>query len=79
MLNQPVWVRVENAPRAAWIAAEAVRFGASKEVGIRFFRPCPPNFFSGTTVRESIPRVDAGEEETVDLDEMRSESWRVLE
>jgi len=49
-LYRPLWVRVENAPRAGWIAAEPVRLGGSKEVGIRFYRPCPRDFFLGATL-----------------------------
>jgi hypothetical protein len=68
MLYRSLWVRVESAPGAGWIAAETVRFGHSKEVGIRFYRPCPRNFFLGATLRESIPSVDDDEIETPFMD-----------
>jgi len=73
-LYRPLWVRVEDAPRAGWIAAEPVRFGGSNEVGIRFYRPCPRDFFLGATLRESIPLATARENETPILDQERSES-----
>jgi len=63
-LYRPLWVRVEDAPGAGWIAAEPVRFGRSQEVGIRFYRPCPRDFFLRATLPESIPRVTASENET---------------
>ena len=67
-LNQPLWVRVENAPGAGWIAAETVRYGGSKEVGIKFYRPCPRNFFVGAAIAESIPRFADDEIETPFMD-----------
>jgi len=72
-LHRPLWVRVEDAPGAGWIAAEPVRFGHPKEVGIRFYRPCPRDFFLGATLRESMPWATAGERETRFLDQERSE------
>jgi len=68
LLYRPLWVRVENAPGAGWIAAETVRFGQSKEVGIRFYRPCPRNFFLAATLRESNPSVADDEIETPFMD-----------
>ncbi len=68
-LYRPLWVRVENAPGAGWIAAEPVRFGRSKEIGIRFYRPCPRNFFLGATLPESFPCDDRSEDETIFKDE----------
>jgi hypothetical protein len=58
-LYRPLWVRVENAPGVGWIAAETVRFGRSKDVGIRFYRPCPRYFLLGNTlIRHPDGRVE---------------------
>ena len=73
VLHEPLNVRLENEPGAGWIAAETVRFGRSKEVGIRFYRPCPRGFFLVATLRESIPRVTDDEKEPPFMDEKRSE------
>ena len=68
-LYRPLWVRVETAPAAGWIAAEPVRFGRPNEVGIRFYRPCPRNFFLGAMLSDSFPGDDHSEDETLFKDE----------
>jgi hypothetical protein len=68
-LHRPLWVRLEDAPRAGWIAGEPVRFGCSNEVGIRFYRPCPRDFFLSATLGNGIPSIDASEDTTVVLEE----------
>ncbi|MFI5456629.1 MAG: PilZ domain-containing protein [Isosphaerales bacterium] len=72
-LYQPLWVRVENAPAAGWIAAETIRFGSPEEVGIRFYRPCPWNFLMGATFRRSIPNVADDQKVPPFVDEGKSE------
>src|SRR5579872_5612586 len=64
-LYRPLWVRVEDAPGAGWIAAEPVRVGHPNEVGIRFYRPCPRNFFLGATLPDTFPDEDHSEDETL--------------
>jgi hypothetical protein len=64
-LYRSIWVRIENAPAAGWIAAEPVRFGRSNEVGIRFYRPCPRDFFLRATLPESSPSAERSEDETL--------------
>jgi hypothetical protein len=70
-----VWIRLAEAPEVGWLAAQAVRFEGSNEVGIRFGRRCPPAFLSqailGVDPRGSV----LGDEETVDLREMDSATW----
>ena len=39
-LNQPLEVRLDDAPEIGWIKAEAVRYGQPQGVAIRFDRPC---------------------------------------
>jgi hypothetical protein len=73
ILHQPIEVRIENAPETGWIEAEAVRFGRAKEVGIRFYHPCPRDFFSAAARGIDSARVAASDEETLYLDDVASE------
>ena len=71
-LHQPIEVWIENAQETGWIMAEAVRFGRSKEVGIRFYHPSHANLPSMAARGTDSPRVAASDEVTPCLDEVMS-------
>ena len=63
-LNRPLHLRLESAAKLGWIMAIPVRSGPTREVGVRFARPCPPDFLWAATRGTQSRLVAAGEEET---------------
>ena len=63
-LDRPLHVWLEDATELGWILAIPVRFGQSREVGLRFNRPCSPDFLWEATGRRQIRSTSNGEEET---------------
>lgn len=61
-LNQALRVRLALAPELGWITAIPVRFGQSREVGLRFTRRCPPDFI-WVAARSGPARLAADGEE----------------
>jgi hypothetical protein len=64
VLNQPLEVRLENAPETGWTKAEPVRFGQPQEVGIRFNQPCSGRVLDAAINGVVNERVRATEEDT---------------
>jgi hypothetical protein len=63
-LNRPLHVRIDSAADLGWITAIPVRFGETREVGLRFTRPCPPEFLFEATRGGHDRLASPSEEET---------------
>jgi PilZ domain len=75
VLNHALQVRLERTPETGWITAIPVRLGRSREVGLQFTRPCPPDFLWAATLGTPFGSVAASEEGTPDLGDTSTAPW----
>jgi len=70
--SQKVRARLERAPEAGWIDAEAVHFGRPQGVGIRFSSPRRPEFVLEATKGGNPRLANLSDEETQHVGEVRA-------
>jgi hypothetical protein len=62
--SQSFRIRLENAPETGWLDAEAVHFGRSNAVGIRFRSPCRSDFLMTAVLWSSSLKLATSDDET---------------